>query len=216
MKKQDRCTGHCCRSFSLRMSPAEIEAEFKTPKDNPHRPPDIDRLHEMVIYLGQFQTNPILETKDESWPKKALLIATRGDKLAPLEQDMEGVSSLRPKRIDYDARGQHWYACRHVQLNGDCGIYEQRPELCRRYPNGHVCQFVDCTWSEESQKRFFKKTDKKFRFQTVYSEKDTKKGQFLKRGQKKHPKGKAIATVVVEAEDQLIPDKALTRRKRTS
>lgn len=33
------------------------------------------------------------------------------------------------------------YTCRHLQLNGDCGIYEDRPAMCRDYPYGQVCEF---------------------------------------------------------------------------
>lgn len=47
----------------------------------------------------------------------------------------------------------HFYRCRHVQSNGDCGVYRQpeQPDLCRTYPNGHPCMYKHCTWDEGRQ-----------------------------------------------------------------
>lgn len=36
--------------------------------------------------------------------------------------------------------------CLHVKANGDCGIYETRPEMCRKYPNGKPCITKGCRW----------------------------------------------------------------------
>ena len=30
--------------------------------------------------------------------------------------------------------------CQHLQINGDCGIYEVRPEICREHTNDY-CEF---------------------------------------------------------------------------
>lgn len=38
------------------------------------------------------------------------------------------------------------YSCRNLQENGDCGIYDSRPSMCRRYPYCGVCRFAGCTW----------------------------------------------------------------------
>ncbi len=40
---------------------------------------------------------------------------------------------------------QHWYRCRHLQENGNCGNYEHRPGLCRGYPYGRFCFETGCT-----------------------------------------------------------------------
>jgi Fe-S-cluster containining protein len=45
----------------------------------------------------------------------------------------------------------NFYSCNNLQPNGDCGIYETRPEMCRVYPNGHKCEFTGCT-SVEARK----------------------------------------------------------------
>ena len=40
-----------------------------------------------------------------------------------------------------------WYRCvHHSPATGCCGIYSHRPELCRRYPNGHRCEYPGCTY----------------------------------------------------------------------
>ena len=157
-KKEDRCTGHCCRSFSISRSPAELRAEFERPATDPTREKDIDQLHGMLIYLGQFHTNPVLETKGETWTRKAMLIACKSEeKYTPPPQTMRaGINSPWAPRNE-DPRGQHWYACRNIQLDGNCGIYETRPDMCRRYPNGQVCVFTECTWSKEGQEKHFNK-----------------------------------------------------------
>ena len=53
--------------------------------------------------------------------------------------------------------GVTWqYQCSKLLENGDCGIYEARPEMCRDYPYGHTCKIPGCTnncrgetWGEE-------------------------------------------------------------------
>lgn len=38
------------------------------------------------------------------------------------------------------------YSCKNVLLNGNCAIYEDRPTMCRNYPNGKECPFESCTY----------------------------------------------------------------------
>jgi uncharacterized protein len=95
----DRCTGHCCRRFKIRMSIEEIQ----TAAEKPDAHPDFVKVSAMV----------------------------------------------RPLEIDPD--GGWWYTCRHLQPNGDCGIYESRPLMCSDYPyNGGKCEFEGCTWDEKA------------------------------------------------------------------
>jgi Fe-S-cluster containining protein len=40
----------------------------------------------------------------------------------------------------------HYYTCRHLTEDGDCGIYETRPGMCRDYPyRNTVCGYLNCT-----------------------------------------------------------------------
>ncbi len=57
------CSGHCCRSFSISLSPAEVLHHVSLPKDDPQRWPEIDKLHSMLIYLGDFPANPLMRIK---------------------------------------------------------------------------------------------------------------------------------------------------------
>jgi Fe-S-cluster containining protein len=156
-RAKSRCTGHCCRSFSIPFSPEALEREYRMTKDDPARGKDIDTIHGMVIYLGQFQTNPLLRIKGESWTEKALHIALKArENERTVEMSSGDRRALAPYSYERD-QGQHWYACRHVQLNGDCGIYEDRPRMCRVYPNGSECAFADCTWDPKAQARHNKK-----------------------------------------------------------
>jgi Fe-S-cluster containining protein len=45
------------------------------------------------------------------------------------------------------SRSGHRYSCKNLLPNGDCGIYENRPHMCRQFPNNKECGRSDCTWS---------------------------------------------------------------------
>ena len=38
-----------------------------------------------------------------------------------------------------------FFTCRHLQQNGDCGIYQTRPQMCRDYPSVVDCEYTNCT-----------------------------------------------------------------------
>lgn len=44
------------------------------------------------------------------------------------------------------AEGGDYYDCRHLRPNGDCAVYEGRPQMCRNYPNGRPCTKPGCTY----------------------------------------------------------------------
>ena len=53
---------------------------------------------------------------------------------------------LIPVRLEDDGR---WlYHCRHLQPNGDCADYENRPWMCRAFPYGRPCPYEGCSWDE--------------------------------------------------------------------
>lgn len=41
---------------------------------------------------------------------------------------------------------RHWYRCKALKDNGDCGIYATRPRMCSEYPYGDRCKYTSCTW----------------------------------------------------------------------
>jgi Fe-S-cluster containining protein len=117
--KTDRCTGDCCKRFSIRYSPSEIREHYakwlKALKEGAPLSRDIGfediwTIALMVRYLG---------TDD---------IGVDGNKL--------------------NAKA-HWYTCIHFNKEtNDCDIYEQRPAMCRNYPYGSPCLYPGCTYKE--------------------------------------------------------------------
>lgn len=43
------------------------------------------------------------------------------------------------------------YTCKHHQTNGDCGIYQDRPSMCRNFPYGRPCESASCEMKEDEQ-----------------------------------------------------------------
>lgn len=41
--------------------------------------------------------------------------------------------------------GHHSYSCTSLTDSGDCGIYEDRPVMCRDFPYGRTCTVDGCT-----------------------------------------------------------------------
>lgn len=120
-----RCTGHCCKSFILPwISPDTFERERLKYKDNE----DISKIFDMVIYLGN-DPNQLPEI---------------AKKIIPIDN---------LKNYNPDAyKKSHYYTCKwHDTLTGNCTNYENRPNMCRIFPdiadtnlNGS-CEFNGCT-----------------------------------------------------------------------
>lgn len=91
-----RCSGNCCRGFSLEHPHAFVKEE-----------------NERVLAGG---TSVIPDVK---------IIA---DMLVPL-----GVF-----------RGQELFTCRHLGKDGNCQIYETRPQMCRDFPGPDPCKYRNC------------------------------------------------------------------------
>jgi Fe-S-cluster containining protein len=59
--------------------------------------------------------------------------------------DCDGLTLEEPK---------HFYTCKHFDsTTGNCGIYEHRPLMCRDYPYGNTCRYLDCTMRDPSNAR---------------------------------------------------------------
>lgn len=125
--QQDRCTGHCCRAFNVGPH-ASLKEKYERAKarlaDGYPDKYDLEtiQIFEMIIPLPAKATNG---TANPYEPTNSLL---RGE-LGSVEEG-------------------ELHTCKHLQPNGDCGNYENRPEMCRVYPNGRPCVFVHCTSKE--------------------------------------------------------------------
>ena len=102
-----RCTGNCCRGFSLEQPLSVVEAEYaKTKNGEQSFIPDVTIIREMLIPLGVF-------------------------------------------------KGQELFTCKHLGKNGDCGIYEVRPKMCRDFPGPNPCPYRNC--ASHGNQNLFKK-----------------------------------------------------------
>jgi Fe-S-cluster containining protein len=47
---------------------------------------------------------------------------------------------------DRAGKDREYFTCRHHDaVTGDCGIYADRPRMCRDYPYGNACEHSECT-----------------------------------------------------------------------
>lgn len=114
-----RCTGHCCKSFHLPISPEVFKEDYqrflewkKDPKNKPEpRYKEIGKIYEMLVFQGKGK-----------------------------REFVDGQPVFKE-----GGRG-FYYTCKHWNSEtGDCMNYEHRPEMCRLYPYGGVCDFPGCT-----------------------------------------------------------------------
>ena len=152
-----RCTGHCCKTFTLPMSPDELWAAFHRWK------------------IGAGNSTPMSNRGDETTKQiigEIYLIAPMviylGYKKLPYKQ-------VRPEE---KVERHHLYTCKHFDTKtNNCGIYEHRPQMCRDYPYGMSCNYRACTWTSRKNKP----ETKKQRVERLKVLKEEKKGEAPKR-----------------------------------
>lgn len=122
----DRCTGDCCRLFTLPFSPAELErrmldvqADIDAGGISADRACDTIQMATMAAFVGE--VTPDQHTRH-----------------AALEPDFPWA--------EHKTEPTYWYTCRNLLPNGNCGIYAVRPAVCRTYPNKGQCLYAGCTW----------------------------------------------------------------------
>lgn len=66
----------------------------------------------------------------------------------PYQVEIEQIASMVvPVRPAADSKDAYQFSCVHIDDDGDCVIYKDRPQMCRNYPYGHACVFGDrCSW----------------------------------------------------------------------
>lgn len=125
--QQNRCTGHCCRAFNIG-SREHLTVRYQRAKARQaggyanEDDLDIIQVFEMTI--------PLPAKESTNWT---------GNPYEPTN------------RLTFKPRGSYegeLHTCKHLQDNGDCGNYENRPRMCRDFPNGYACEFVRCTSKE--------------------------------------------------------------------
>jgi len=125
MIETSRCTGHCCKNFTMPDTPRRYEQDYRTylnwAADQTKPEPDFKDIHiigPMLIHLGH-----------GFYDKKNSVFVP----------DKE--------------QGGHYYTCRHFDVpSGNCLIHDVRPAMCRDFPYGGPCPFPGCTRKVEDAK----------------------------------------------------------------
>ncbi len=112
----ERCTGHCCEDFTLPIPPMQVDFENKK------------------LAMGKRPRFGI----EGDWAKVgAMLIFKRLDKQQPA-----GWKVPRGEKTSYAFH----YTCKHYDREKrECSVYEERPQMCRDYPNVEPCKYKKCT-----------------------------------------------------------------------
>ena len=150
-KDTKTCSGHCCKAFQIGgKTYEELGIEYQlwlqgarglTPvrsMTSGHEPTprhalrpagedqlqiydEIHLIYPMLIPLGRMKQNP------------EKLIVTESMRQSPGWEES-------------DDQGVDFFTCKHLSPEGNCTIYEIRPNMCRRYGVRRDCEFEDCTW----------------------------------------------------------------------
>ena len=115
----DRCTGDCCRAFVLSITHGELLRGYDS-----WRAGGKDCIRHGGGKMGIPSDAHIV----------ALMVRPLGEFTA---NPLTGTPFNRRKMV---------YSCVHLGDNGDCGIYDRRPSLCRSFPGDCKCEYPGCTW----------------------------------------------------------------------
>lgn len=127
MSDCSRCTGHCCKDFTLPISPMELKHEAeKHRRTGRSRWSEIEKVAAMVIF------------KFQDWTVSGV---------------HRGLRKARGSKRHGDLPQYH-YTCKHFDAaSGNCGDYENRPAMCRDYPYGRSCAYRGCTMKAKEAPR---------------------------------------------------------------
>lgn len=114
-----RCTGHCCQCFSLEYPYKALQKE-------------VERLR-----LSKHEGSRTDEWKNESYGRY------EGRDEAAAIADAEQIHAMLIPLGK--VRGQELFTCRHFDKDeGNCTIYETRPQMCRDFPGPNLCPYRNC------------------------------------------------------------------------
>lgn len=132
--KQHTCGGACCRRFILPYPPEKIKEQYEAWLVG-----GSDRNRVMMRkYVSDAEMGPMDYIETTPVDSEIYLIYPMLIFLGEFHYD-----SCNPKRR-YKHTSYH-YTCKHYDKKTTlCTIYEHRPLMCRRYPNGQPCPFPGC------------------------------------------------------------------------
>jgi Fe-S-cluster containining protein len=127
-----RCRGQCCKAFTLTTSV----------RVNPWL---LARMGEVWTALAACETDA----------ERDPIVRDAEERLIPLVRDADVVADMVIWLGEFsanpltgapvaDGQTQDCYTCKNLQPNGDCGVYEDRPALCRSYGVSGPCEYALC------------------------------------------------------------------------
>jgi Fe-S-cluster containining protein len=119
------CGGHCCERFVLQESPEDLKIEYET---------WLRCGHPGVFYTSDMRGVAVVqEVRMDIHLVYPMVVYLGKYDWAPCDP---------PRKQD---RMMHHYTCKHYDRDTKlCTIYENRPLMCRNYPNGHACRYPGC------------------------------------------------------------------------
>lgn len=140
---EKRCNGDCCKFFTIsgktkvEIHELRIETEKeilnkKMCKEDYEYLKDIIFIDEMLISLGKFKTNPLIDDVNN---------AKFDEKLFP--------------------DGVEYFTCKHFDMDNNlCRAYDKRPNMCKNYPHNlkdGKCEYKNCTYKFYVEKELIEK-----------------------------------------------------------
>lgn len=150
-----RCTGHCCRRFTLPWSMDDLQdkAERIRAFNALQADADINFTSDGPAALNE-KGKATLQNFFDRWGSDFFLKFFNGIDLVQIAEmvvylgqaSMEGVMDGGcGEDSDYIKKIKHHYTCKNLVGGTDCNIYADRPAMCRDYPYGSSCDYIGCT-----------------------------------------------------------------------
>lgn len=122
----NRCTGQCCKAFTL--SPGSPE-----------------EVHKVLMGNINIDSNSILGKDSKMTLEMVRYIGFYSN------VELRSIAGIDLKDRDNEKKW-HFYTCiHHNKETGDCMNYENRPGFCRSFPNERECYYSGCSLNKEEQ-----------------------------------------------------------------
>lgn len=137
---KDRCTGECCKAFVLNNYDREVlqqayDDEIRILTEGmwdwirPNIQDIINPSTKAILYRWpQYRIDGILDW----WPWMIYL-----GKFT--KHPTTGEENFHPRGLDF-------FTCSQLSQNGDCLVYDKRPDFCRVYGADYPCEHKNCNW----------------------------------------------------------------------
>ncbi len=139
MTRKKTCGGACCKRFVLPYSPEELQEQYRA----------------WLVGSRDGHASPVLQKRGDagdegfglkrSHTEEHLYVDPEIYLIYPM-LDYLGYENFEPKRPRKRIKERmHHYTCKHFcKISKRCTIYENRPLMCRRFPNGDACPYPEC------------------------------------------------------------------------